>query len=151
MIVAFYFRVGPTGGPFDLVTVAPHRYAIRDSSDVKADRGEQVPADLDPCGVEHACNLCGVRTLEATRDLQDDGGLDQFKELILAHQPIDQWWPLREPIELVEFAELSERVGHVDLCPSCYGHHGGVDEWPDEIRDRIYGPESGPQRFYPEP
>lgn len=156
MIVSFYFRVGPTGGPHELVTVPPRRYPITDSGVVAAERGGQVPPDLDPCAIEHACDVCGTRTLEATADLQGDDWLEQFSRLKSEHQPIEEWWPLREVLELDRRdgrgagAELVERVGQVELCPSCFARRGDVDDWPEELLNRVYGPEPGPVRCYPE-
>lgn len=157
MIVAFYFRVGPTGGPFELVAVPPRRYAITAAGIVRPDRGEWVPADLDPCGIEHACNVCGIRTLEAVADLQGDDWLEQFSRLEVERQPIGRWWPHREVVALEDShgpgagAELVERVGQVELCPDCFKRHWGVDDWSEELLDRLYGPEDGPVRCYPDP
>lgn len=70
MIVAFYFRVGPTGGPHELVSVPPRRYPITGAARVEAERGNGVPGDLEPCAIGHACNLAGpgrLRRLRTTR------------------------------------------------------------------------------------
>lgn len=156
MIVAFYFRVGPTGGPHELVTVAPRRYPITGAARVEADRGDRVPADLEPCGIEHACNLCETRTLEATPDYQGDDWLDQFSRLQREQQPVEAWWPSYELSVLDRRdgpgagVELVERIGHVELCPACHQRHGDVEDWPDELLDRVYGPEDGPVRCYPD-
>lgn len=91
MIVAFYFRVGPTGGPHELVTVPPRRYPITGAARVEAERGNGVLGGLEPCAIEHACNLCGARTLEATPDYQGDDWLEQFGRLQQEPQPVEEW------------------------------------------------------------
>ncbi len=161
MIVSFYFRIGPSGGPFELVRVPPRRYPMTDSLPPGADRGDLVPGNLRPCAVEHACNLCDARTLEATSDLPGDDWTDQIRRLARDSQQLVHWWPLCQVVDVdpcdghwtiagEELAELSERVGNVELCPSCFARYGDVTEWPDELLDRVYGPEDGPVRCYPE-
>lgn len=156
MIAAFYFRVGPTGGPFEVVTAPPRRYVILRPDLVEPDRGSTVPADLDPCGVEHACNLCGTRVLEPDADLQDEDWTQQIAQVWSQSHEIDTWWPWSEapPRERAEAssagAELVEQFGQLELCPACYERHGSPDDWPDELLDQVYGPEDGPLRCYPD-
>lgn len=154
MIVAFYFRVGPTGGPFDLLSVSPRRYAISSIDPVEPDRGTVVPADLDSCGIEHACNLCGARVLESSADLQGDDWLEQIARADRSAGAIDTWWPWNAAATNDRYsthvAELTERFGHVELCADCYQRHGDPDDWPSNLFDDVYGRERAPARCYPE-
>lgn len=158
MIVAFLFRVGPTGGPFELVSVPPRPYWMHEDGAVVADRGDRVPEDLEPCAIEHACNLCDARTLEAVADLQGDDWLAQFSRVHGDHQTVEAWWPHgaievgpgRLAAPTAEDEELLIAAGQAELCPDCWQRHGGVDDWPDAIVDTIYTRGPGRPRGYPE-
>lgn len=86
-----------------MASVLPRRFAFSDAGAALPDRGDQVSTDHEPCGIEYVCNLCGAHTLEAAPDFQGADWLEQLSRLEHDRQPLQQWWPLREIIELERF------------------------------------------------
>ena len=152
MIVAFYFRVGPVNGPFELVIVAPQRYAIANIDQVEPDRrAASIDEDLEPCAIEHECDVCATRVLEPVADLQDADWLRQWEHVQHDAGALQRWWPYAQTAGLTHDDAIAvyEHAAQAELCPDCFDRHGTPEDWTTELLDRVYGPENGPARFYP--